>query len=538
MQPYFERSETFIPHPDFPVEKVHHGANGPWKTRIVPFTSPISEAIIAAGDAMGVKKIDDLQNPETQIGSVRHQTIVDERGRRHSTNQAYLTKSVRQRDNLTIGVGVTSTKIVLSDDGKRAIGVEFSQKKGAKMWVVYAQKEVILSAGSIGSPQLLMLSGIGPKEELDKHKIPVYADLPGVGQNLTDHLACGLVYYGKNKGLEYLKHEVKVWPAFFQWAIAGTGPLTSNIAESALFFRHEDFKGPEENSLDLVAPPGVPDVELLCAPANYVNHALEKLPQRDAISLGTIHIQPTSRGTLTLKDASIWTHPLIDPRYLSTDNDYRAMRFGLNTALKLAETDPLAGEIHSAFDFKKPKSFAHFRNRGEFKDLDDAAMDELLKSSAFTMYHPTGTAKMGPRSDVLAVVDDRLKVHGVAGLNVVDASIMPVIVRGHPQAAVVAIAEKASDMILADAKATEANAFSNEMNRDVAANGNSASKLASAKETPALAAATKAAQDIIVEAPMASTTNAAAASAVKLTETSAPTDTAATNRTSEPIATT
>jgi choline dehydrogenase len=259
------------------------------------------------------------------------------------------------------------------------------------------------------------------------------------------------VYYGKNQSLEYIKHEVKVGPAFLRWAIAGKGPLTSNVAEVAIFYRHEDLKEAKEDSLDLKTPPGVPDIELLCAPVNYLNHALEKVPQKDSISLGVMHIQPTSRGAITLKDSSIWTHPLIDPKYISSDNDYRAMVSGLRTAIKLAETEPLAGEIESSFDFKKSKTYAHFRKRGEYKDLDDATIDHFFRDSAFTIYHPTGTAKMGPHSDALAVVDDRLRVHGVAGLRVVDASIMPVIVRGHPQAAVVAIAEKASDMILADA---------------------------------------------------------------------------------------
>ena len=453
MEHYFEKSETHTDSPDFPSSKIHHKGNGPWKTRVAPFTSPISKAIIAAGDAMGIKKIDDIQNPETQIGSLRLQTIVDENGRRHSTNQAYLTKDVRARKNLTIGVGVTTTKIIISDDGKRAIGVEFAQKKGGKTWVVHANKEVVISTGTINTPQLLMVSGIGPRDELEKHKIPVQVDLPGVGQNLTDHLASGLVYYAKNPSLEYLKHELKVGPAFVQWALTGKGPLTSNIAESALFFRHEDLKDNEEPSLDIIPPPGAPDLELLCAPANYLNHALDKLPQKDAISIGVIHIQPLSRGTITLKDSSPWSPPLIDPKYLSNKSDHRAMLFGLKTALKLADTEPLKNEISSSFDFKNVRNFNHFQGKGEYMNMDDETFDALFKDSAFTIYHPTGTAKMGPRSDPLAVVDSKLRLYGLSGLRVVDASIMPVIVRGHPQAPVVAIAEKASDMILEDANA-------------------------------------------------------------------------------------
>lgn len=454
MQPYFEKSERFLPSPDFPMQKVHHAGTGPWKTRAAAFTSSVTRAVIGAGDAIGVPKIDDLNDPTTQVGSARLQSTVDENGRRSSTSQAFLTKDVRKRKNLTIGVGVTTSQILFSDGEKhpRAIGVEFAQKKGGKSYVVHASKEVLVCAGTLNTPQLLMLSGVGPKAELAAHKIPLVADLPGVGQNLADHLACAVIYYTKCKSLEHLKHELKVGPAFLQWALAGKGPLTSNVAESALFFRHEDLKAPEESSLDVVPPPGAPDIEIIGASVNYLNHMLDKLPARDTISLGPIHIAPTSRGTVTLKDASPWSPPKIDPKYCSTENDCRAMLFGLKTAVKLAGTEPLKAQIHSAFDFQKPKALAHLKGKGDFKDLDDADLEAIWKDTAFTLYHPTGTAKMGPRADAQAVVDERLRVHGIAGLRVIDASIMPSIVRGHPQAAVVAIAEKAADMITDDAR--------------------------------------------------------------------------------------
>ncbi|KZP34677.1 GMC oxidoreductase [Athelia psychrophila] len=453
MQPYFEKSERFLPSADFPTDKVHHAGNGPWKTRAAAFTSPVTRAIIGAGDAIGVPKIDDLNNPNTQVGSARLQSTVDENGRRHSTSQAFLTKDVRRRKNLTIGVGVLTTKILFSDDRKRAIGVEFAQKKGtAKRYVVHATKEVLVCTGSINTPQLLMLSGVGPAAELATHKIPLVADLPGVGQNMADHLACSAVYYTKCKSLEHLKHEIKSGPAVLQWVLAGKGGLTSNVAESALFFRHEDLKGPEEPSLDVVPPPGAPDIEIIGASVNYINHTLDKLPARDSVTLIPIHLDPTSRGTITLKDTSPWSAPRIDPNYCATENDRRAMLFGMKTAIKLAATEPLKGQIHMSFDFKKPKALAHLRGKGEFADLDDAALEALWKDTSSTLYHPTGTAKMGLSSDARAVVDARLRVHGIAGLRVVDASIMPTIVRGHPQAAVVAIAEKAADMIMEDVK--------------------------------------------------------------------------------------
>lgn len=453
LEPYHNKAEHHINHPSFPTDMAHHGFNGPWKTSIPAYTNVLSKAIIDAGGKVGVPKIADLNDPRTQCGAVRLTTTTDEKGRRSSTAQAYLTKDVRKRRNLTIGVGVTATKVLFEND--RAVGVEFAKKQRGKKFTVRARKEVILSTGTITTPHLLMISGIGPKEQLEKQKISVLRDLPGVGKNLTDHLAAGLIYYTKNAvSLEYLKHELKVGPAFVQWAAMGKGPLTSNLAEAALFFRHEDLKK-DEPSLDLVAPPNSPDLEILTAPANYLNHALDKVPQKHSLSMGPIHIQPTSRGEITLASSNIWDKPLIDPKYLSTENDRRALLFGMKTAMKMTKESPLKEEIKSSFDFAKPKSFTKFKGKGEFDTFSEADLLDLMKETAFTIYHPTGTAKMGPSSDKNAVVDSELLVHGIKGLRVVDASIMPTIVRGHPQAAVVAIAEKAADMIL-HAEATEA----------------------------------------------------------------------------------
>lgn len=173
------------------------------------------------------------------------------------------------------------------------------------------------------------------------------------------------------------------------------------------------------------------------------------------MSLGSIHIAPTSRGEIRLKSSSAWDHPLIDPRYLSTENDKRAMIAGLRLTMKIVKQDPLKQLIKKSYDFKRPAQYARFQGRGEYDTWSDEDLLDLCRETAFTIYHPVGTAKMGLKEDTLAVVDSQLKVHGIDGLRVVDASIMPTIVRGHPQAAVVAIAEKAADMILRSATAKD-----------------------------------------------------------------------------------
>lgn len=164
--------------------------------------------------------------------------------------------------------------------------------------------------------------------------------------------------------------------------------------------------------------------------------------------MGSIHIAPTSRGEIKLKTASIWDAPLMDPKYLSTENDRKAMLAGLRLTLRLSKLDPLRQYIKSSYDFERMSQYARFRGKGEYTTWSDEELLDLCRETAFTIYHPVGTAKMGPSSDSMAVVDAQLKVHGVDGLRIVDASIMPTIVRGHPQAAVVAIAEKAADMII------------------------------------------------------------------------------------------
>jgi choline dehydrogenase len=231
LEPYFDKAEGHTPHPLYTTEKSHHGSDGPWKTSVSQFTSPVSAAVVQASKGLGVPVLKDINNKETQLGGIRVTSTVDANGRRSSTAQAYLDEKVRARPNLTIGVGVTTTKIIF--EGKKAVGVHFAKSKNGKVYQVKAKKEVVVCSGAINTPQLLMISGVGPEEELKKQGIDVVHNSPGVGQNLIDHLTTsGLLFTLKKEyGLELLKHEMKSGPYFFKWLFTGKGPMSSSLAE-------------------------------------------------------------------------------------------------------------------------------------------------------------------------------------------------------------------------------------------------------------------------------------------------------------------
>ena len=230
LERYFDRAEGHITHPKYTTSRANHGFDGPWKTSVSAYTSPVTEAVLQAGTGLGVATLSDINDKTTQLGGVRVTATIDERGRRSSTAQAYLDSKVRARPNLVLGVGVTTTRVLF--EGKRAVGVHFAKAKGQTVYEARARREVILAAGSVNTPQLLMVSGVGPQAELNRHGVDVVHDLPGVGQNLIDHLTTsGMLYNLSKHGLEHLKHEVKSGPAFFNWLLAGKGPMTSQLAE-------------------------------------------------------------------------------------------------------------------------------------------------------------------------------------------------------------------------------------------------------------------------------------------------------------------
>ncbi|MFO7834426.1 MAG: GMC family oxidoreductase N-terminal domain-containing protein, partial [Halohasta sp.] len=371
----------------------------------------LSEAFIEAGAAVGLPRNDDF-NADDQSGVGLYQ-VTQKDGKRHSAADAYL-KPVLDRSNLTAVTGAQVTKVRF--DGRRAVGVEYVEDGSSRTETVDASGEVILSAGAINSPQLLMLSGVGPADHLEAHEIPVVHDLPGVGRNLQDHLQVKL-NYACEKPIT-LAGADSLWN-LLKYLVLKRGPLTSNVAEAGGFAAVSE---------------GVdrPEIQFHFGPSYSVNHGFDN-PDGHGFWLGALCLRPESRGRITLQSTDPVDDPAIDPQYLSEKEDLEILLEGVKLVREIIQAEP----------------FDEYRGE-EVLPGSDAQSDEHLiehiRETAETLYHPVGTCKMG--DDEMAVVDDRLAVHGLDGLRVVDASIMPTITSGNTDAPTTMIAEKAADYIL------------------------------------------------------------------------------------------
>jgi choline dehydrogenase len=352
--------------------------------------NPLSRAFVESCSECGIAANDDFNGPEQEgAGFFR---VTQKRGRRFSAADAYLRPALN-RGNLTVWAGVQVTRMVIENG--RAIGVDYVQNGATGR--VRAVKEVVLSAGAIGSPHLLLLSGIGPQDQLEAVGIDTAVNLPGVGANLQDHLA---VMVGYQCTQPVSLHDAERLPNLLKYFVGRRGPLTSNVAEACAFSGGLQFH---------------------FGPVHYVEHGFVK-PGGHGFSIGPTLISPRSRGSIFLKSANPFEPPGIDPWYLSDPSDLESLAKGVLQAYKIAEAKP----------------FAPYRGDPVLR-LDDP--EEYVRSRAETLYHPVGTCAMG------LVVGTNLQVLGVSGLRVVDASVMPVIVRGNTQAATMMIAEKAARLI-------------------------------------------------------------------------------------------
>ena len=333
--------------------------------------------------------------------------VTQKNGVRVSAADAYLRPALR-RGNLTVWTQVQVARVTMEEG--RASGVEFFMQKSSGVQQVRASREVILCAGAIGSPQLLLLSGIGPRSELEALGIPVAMGLEGVGGNLQDHLNIGQSYHSTQP---VSLNGAKSLPNLLKYMFTKTGPLTSNIAEAGAFTKSR----PELEECDL---------QLHFAPVHFVEHGF-KNPPGHGFSLGAVLLTPKSAGRVYLRSADSREAPAIDPSYLSNEDDKAPLTEALKLVWKLLESKP----------------FDAYRGQPVLEKEDPSS---FLRAHAETLYHPVGTCKMG--QDALSVVDAKLQVYGVPGLRVADASVMPKIVRGNPNAAVMMIAEKAARMIL------------------------------------------------------------------------------------------
>ena len=405
--PYFQRAERRVGSNTGGV----YGTSGPQFISELRDPNPTTMAFLAACDEVGLRRLGELNEPDNT--GYAPTPVTQRRGLRHSAADAYL-RPARRRPNLTVITGAHAQRILL--DGTRATGVEYRDAVGLTRRVT-ATVEVILSAGTVNSPQLLMLSGIGDADQLRAAGVEPRHDLVGVGANLQDHLAAGVVVHCL-KPITLVGADSPV--QLLRFLLARRGMLTSSVNEAVAFVRSDPA---------LAAP----DLEFVWLPVPLLGGGLTP-PPAHGMTLGVELLQPESHGDIRLTSGDPAEPPVIDPGYLTADSDLRLLVTGARIAERLCDTDALRPYVGAPM--------APYPGK-----VDDAMLATLIRENAQTAYHPVGTCRMG--SDGAAVVDGELRVRGLDGLRVVDASVMPRIIRGHTHAPTVMIAERAADLIRA-----------------------------------------------------------------------------------------
>ncbi|WP_130344299.1 GMC family oxidoreductase [Herbihabitans rhizosphaerae] len=398
--PYFMRAEG-----NTRLTGRYHGADGPLRVEDRRYTHELSTAWVDAAVAAGLKQTDDF-NGASQEGAGHYQ-VTCYRGNRWSTADAYL-RPAMDRPNLTVRTHCQAYAVIM--DGTRATGVGYLHRGEAHVSTV--DGEVILAGGAVNSPQLLMLSGIGPAEHLREHGIDVAVNLPGVGENLHDHPAAGIIWTTKDT-TDLV--DLATVPNMLRWKLTGGGPFASNVGEAGGFTRTRD---------GLAAP----DMQFHVAPTIFYDNGLHE-PNVPGFTSAATLVSPASRGRLRLRSANPLWRPEIDPAYYAEQSDMDSMVAGCRTLLEIAGMPAIARFLDKPY---LPSTV---------DNLSDDELADHIRAMTQTLYHPVGTCAMG------TVVDPELRVHGAEGLRVVDASVMPTIARGNTNAPTIMIAEKAADLI-------------------------------------------------------------------------------------------
>ena len=408
--PYFKKSEDQERGAD-----AYHGVGGPLKVSDLRLRRPIAEHFITAATQIGIPRNEDYNGASQEGVGYFQQTA--HRGFRCSTAKAFL-KPARKRPNLRVETHAQTTRILL--EGGVAVGVEYL--KGGQTLQARARAEVVVAAGAIGSPQILQNSGIGPAAVLAAAGVELQHELPGVGENLQDHLQVRLVFKTRERTLnDEVNNPFSKLLIGMQYMLSRTGPLTLAASQVTIFTRST----PEVER---------PDIQFHMQPLS-ADKPGEGAHPFSAFTSSVCQLRPYSRGHVRIRTGDPAVHPEIRANYLSDERDHPVVIGGIKVARRIAEAPALATRIVDEFIPGR-----QFQN--------DAELLEAARRYSQSIYHPAGTCKMG--NDPMAVVNERLKVHGLGQLRVVDASIMPELVSGNTNAPTIMIAEKAADMILED----------------------------------------------------------------------------------------
>jgi choline dehydrogenase-like flavoprotein len=417
VRPYFKKQ---LDH--FLGDGEHHQAGGEWRVEFPRIRWDVIEAWRDAAEQYGIPKVNDFNTGDNEGSCYFH--VNQKRGRRWSAARGFL-KPVLNRRNLRLETGCLVEGLI--SEGKRAVGVRWKQdgvQRSAR-----CRGEVVLAAGAIGSPQIMMLSGVGPGAELSKHGIPLLLDKPGVGQNLQDHLQLRLIY--KVTGIRtlnemYASLPQRAWMGV-EYALFRRGPLTMAPSQLGAFTKSDSAQARA-------------NIQFHIQPLSLDKFG-EPLHPFPAFTASVANVRPTSTGTLTLRSSNPSDAPLIDPNYLSTPDDQRIAAESIRIARKIIRQPAL--QRYSPVEYLPGL---------QVRDDDEKALVKAAGDIGTTIFHPVGTAKMGRADDPRAVVDARLRVTGLERLRVVDASVMPSITSGNTNSPTMMIAEKGAAMILEDGK--------------------------------------------------------------------------------------
>ena len=418
VRPVFKRLDNH-----FLGDTEHHGADGEWRVEEPRVQWAVLNAVAKAATEMGIPETADFNTGDNTGVGYFH--VNQKRGVRWSSARAFL-KPVLSRTNLRLETGVLVEKVIV--EGGRAVGVQFRQ--GGRLVEARTKGEVVLSAGAVGSPQILQLSGIGPAEWLAGQGIAVVRDTPGVGRNLQDHLQQRAIF--KVHGVKTLNetYHSLVGRALMgaEYALFQTGPLTMAPSQLGIFTR---------SSSDHERP----NIQFHVQPLSLDKFG-DPLHRFPAVTVSACNLQPTSRGTIRLRSRDPSAKPVIAPNYLATFEDRRVAADAIRVTRRLMK--------QPALQAYRPEEFLPGPSVGD----DDASLAKAAGDIGTTIFHPVGTAKMGMASDPMAVVDERLRLRGIAGLRVIDASVMPTITSGNTNTPTIMIAEKAARMVIEDGRST------------------------------------------------------------------------------------